>query len=143
MSARPKLAVLAVCRAGDRLLLVRRANPPDAGLWGFPGGHVEWGEPLARAAERELSEETGVRGAAGGILDHVEVIAREEEGRVTHHFLLVAVACRYLDGTVAAGDDALEAGWFTQAEIAGCARSDQVLELAGRALAREEGDPGQ
>ncbi|WP_256388415.1 NUDIX domain-containing protein [Lutimaribacter pacificus] len=38
----------------------RRANPPDAGLWGFPGGKIDQGEPLFDAAIRELAEETGV-----------------------------------------------------------------------------------
>ncbi len=57
---RPKLAVLAVCLHEGKFLLVQPPNPPDAGLWGFPGGHVELGETLVEAAARELHEETGV-----------------------------------------------------------------------------------
>ncbi|HUF57442.1 MAG TPA: NUDIX domain-containing protein, partial [Thermohalobaculum sp.] len=49
-----------------RVLLVRRLNEPDAGLWGYPGGKVEWGETVADAAVRELAEETGGRGEAVG-----------------------------------------------------------------------------
>ncbi|HTX01638.1 MAG TPA: GNAT family N-acetyltransferase, partial [Acidimicrobiales bacterium] len=44
-----------------RLLLVRRANPPDAGCWSLPGGRVEAGEDGAAAAVRETLEETGCR----------------------------------------------------------------------------------
>ena len=53
---RPVVAVLAVVVQAGRILLVRRANPPDAGLWGFPGGKVEFGETIADAALREPSD---------------------------------------------------------------------------------------
>ncbi len=56
------MAVLLV-RDG-RILLVRRAGS-YGGLWCIPSGYVEWGEPLRRAAERELREETGLRVRAG------------------------------------------------------------------------------
>ena len=49
-------------RADGSFLLAQR--PPGkvyAGWWEFPGGKVEAGEPLARALERELLEELGIR----------------------------------------------------------------------------------
>jgi 8-oxo-dGTP diphosphatase len=49
-------------RADGSFLLARR--PPGklyAGSWEFPGGKVDAGEPLARALERELHEELGIR----------------------------------------------------------------------------------
>jgi 8-oxo-dGTP diphosphatase len=53
---RPIVGVLAVVMRGDRVLIVRRANPPLSGRWGFPGGVLELGETVAQGAMRELSK---------------------------------------------------------------------------------------
>lgn len=44
---------------GAGLLLVRRANSPEAGKWGLPGGFIELGETWQQAGAREVREETG------------------------------------------------------------------------------------
>lgn len=41
-----------------RIVLIRRR---DNGLWGLPGGIVDWDEDIETAARRELAEETGLR----------------------------------------------------------------------------------
>ncbi|MDF3606884.1 NUDIX hydrolase [Paracoccus sp. DMF-8] len=107
----PRLAALAVVIRDGQVLLVRRKNPPDAGLWGFPGGHVEPGETALDAAARELVEETGVTARPLAYLDNVDVIQHGEDGTLRFHFLLAAVLCDYLEGFPVAGDDALEASW--------------------------------
>ncbi len=44
-----------------KLLLGKRKNVYGAGTWGLPGGHLEFGENMAKAAARELEEETGLK----------------------------------------------------------------------------------
>lgn len=113
----PVPAVIAVVVHEGRTLLVRRANPPDAGLWGFPGGRIELGETVTEAALRELAEETSVQGEALGVITTLDIVDRSDEGVLLHHFILIAVHCRWLSGEPMAGDDALEARWFAVDEL--------------------------
>lgn len=43
-------------------LLLRRSDPPQAGLWALPGGFVRLDETLDAAAERVLREKAGLTG---------------------------------------------------------------------------------
>ena len=57
----PLVVVTCFVACGQRLLWVRRALPPQRGLWAIPGGYLEGGETLAAGAARELYEEAGIR----------------------------------------------------------------------------------
>ncbi|WP_299395180.1 NUDIX hydrolase [Pelagibius sp.] len=112
----PLLSVLAVVVHDGAVLLVRRANPPQAGAWGFPGGKVELGETAAAAALRELYEETGLHGGnprALAAVDLIEPVASADpQGRGTAaHHLMLALRLDWLGGRPAAADDALELCW--------------------------------
>ncbi len=50
LTVKPVAAVIGVVVRGGEVLLVRRANQPEAGKWGFPGGKIEPGEPVLVAA---------------------------------------------------------------------------------------------
>ena len=112
MTQAPVPAALAVLVRGRQVLLVRRANPPDQGLWGFPGGRIERGETVFAAAERELAEETGLVATAVRLLDALDLLDHAADGTLRHHFILLAVLCTLRSGRLCAADDALEARWF-------------------------------
>jgi 8-oxo-dGTP diphosphatase len=134
---RPIVGVLAVVLRGEKALVVRRANPPMAGRWGFPGGVLELGETVAEGAMRELLEETGVVADPVGPLTVIDTIDRDDEGRVRFHYTLVAVRGRWRSGDGAAADDADEVAWLSRTEIAeaGLPTAPALLPLIDLALA--------
>ncbi len=141
----PLPAVLAVLPwpARGEVLLVRRRNPPDAGLWGFPGGHVEAGETLAEAAMREMAEETGLAVEAGAEIGRLVLAPGSRPGLPARGFALHAILCRLAEGRGAgappapeAASDVDAAAWVTPEAMARgeVATSDGVEDLARRAL---------
>ncbi|MEM1582489.1 MAG: NUDIX hydrolase [Nitrososphaerota archaeon] len=117
----PLVGVGAVVHAGGRFLLIRRAYEPGRGLWSIPGGLVEVGESLRDAVKREVEEETGVRVEVGGLIDVLENIVRDENGRVKFHYVLVDFEAKPLaeDAELSPSREALEVGWFTPEEMRG------------------------
>lgn len=61
----PAAGAEAVIVHDEKIMLIKRS---DNGLWAVPGGLVEVGETLAGAAQRELWEETGIRGQVTRLL---------------------------------------------------------------------------
>lgn len=134
---RPIVAAIAVVAHEGKLLLVRRANPPDAGYWGFPGGKLGFGEGIAEAAVRELKEETGVVAQSEEVLTALDAFDRRSQ-ELRAHYVLVAVGCRYVSGEPVAADDALEARWVAWQEIeSGTLQlSQDVARVAARVLGK-------
>lgn len=115
--ARPIAAAVAIVLREDAVLLVSRANPPDAGRWAFPGGKIELGETTEAAALRELREETGVVARADEVISAFDVFDRDADGVIRRHFVLVAVLCTWIAGEPVGGDDAADACWFDLDEV--------------------------
>ncbi|MGA8180216.1 MAG: NUDIX hydrolase [Desulfobacterales bacterium] len=57
---KPKVGVAVIVINDSRVLLGKRVNSHGSGTWQFPGGHLEFGEPIEDCAKRELYEETGL-----------------------------------------------------------------------------------
>ncbi|MPS47531.1 NUDIX hydrolase [Methylobacillus sp.] len=136
LTPHPIPATIAVVVHEQRVLLVRRANPPDAGYWGFPGGKINIGETMEQAATRELLEETGIHAEAMRVITAVDAFSHTTALQLEQHFVLIAVLCRWLSGTPVAADDALEAKWFFLSELdrPGLLLSKDVAMVAQLAL---------
>jgi ADP-ribose pyrophosphatase len=125
----PKVAVGAVVFKDERVLLVRRGQPPSKNLWAIPGGSVEIGETLQEAAEREILEETGIKIQAGEPVFTFDVIDRDGTGKIRFHYVIVDLAADYVTGDPQAGDDAAEARWVSAQEIDELQVSTPTLNL--------------
>ena len=101
----PKLAAATVVESGGRVLFIRRLTQPGYGLWSLPGGYVDRGEVVERAAAREVWEETSLRVEIAGLVGLFS-----DAG---HPVVVAAYHCRSVDGQAAPGPEVSELGWFT------------------------------
>jgi ADP-ribose pyrophosphatase YjhB (NUDIX family) len=105
-----EVAVGAVVRRGDDLLLVRRARGTAVGQWAIPGGRVEFGEGLKAAVAREVLEETGLDVKVGRFLGWAE---RMGDDPGPYHYVILDFAAEVVDPAARprSGDDADDVAW--------------------------------
>ena len=115
---RPVVGVGAVILDGDRVVLVKRGQPPLQGEWSLPGGGVELGETLENAVAREVLEETGLHIEVGPVVDVVDRVHRVTDGRVEYHYVIIDYLCRCRDDRpLVHGSDAADARWVQTADL--------------------------
>lgn len=135
----PVASVGIVCFRDSEVLLIRRGKAPLQGAWTLPGGRIEWGEPAATAALRELREETGVEAELAGFVELVDGVFANSAGEVWGHYLIAEYAARWISGEPVAGDDAADAR-FVDAdkldEYGVTAEAQRIIAAARRSLFR-------
>ncbi|HEY1015245.1 MAG TPA: NUDIX hydrolase [Herpetosiphonaceae bacterium] len=135
----PLPGVAVIVWRGAEALLIQRGKQPNYGHWNIPGGMVELGETVAEAARREIREECGVEISEPELLTTVDVIDRDEAGRVRFHYVLVELTASWLSGEPAAGDDALAVRWVRPEELDGLPMWEQTRAVVRQAWERERG----
>ncbi len=135
----PKVAVIALVAAGNRVLLVRRGVEPERGKWALPGGFMDAGEMPEEALARELAEETGLKVRIARFLGVFPMapLARSGGG-------IVLAYQASIDGDesphpLCVHDDAVEAGWFSPDDLPAALAFDStfaLLRLASRRVTR-------
>ena len=127
---RPQIAVGALLTdAADRVLLIQRGHAPAAGRWTLPGGRVERGETLAQALHRELLAETGLTAKLGALIEVFEYID------ASYHYVILDYRMTDPQGEPRAGEDAVDARFFTLTEAAALQTTDGLLPILRRVLA--------
>lgn len=101
----PLLVAAVIPEYDGKVLLLRRARPPRAGAWVFPGGFVEYGETAEEAAQREAEEEAGIAVQPGSVLG---VYSRRGPG-----VIMVVYRGSVESSVFTPGEEATEAAWFT------------------------------
>lgn len=129
----PKVGVgVVVLDERGHLLLVRRGVDPGRGSWALPAGFVDAGEDPRRAAARETLEETGLEVEVGAV---VEVYPSTATGGHSGASFFLAFEAVAVGGTLAAADDALDAGFFAMEalpEMAFPSTRDAALRVIAR-----------
>jgi 8-oxo-dGTP diphosphatase len=133
---RPIVGVGAIVLDGDRVLLVKRAHEPLKGEWSVPGGAVDVGETLEEAIHREVLEETCLDVEVGPIVDVLDRIRRDADGRVKFHYVLVDFLCRPLRGTLQCASDAEDAAWAERAQLGRYRVAETTIDVIDKAIAR-------
>jgi 8-oxo-dGTP diphosphatase len=118
----PRVGVGAVILDGDRVLLVKRGQPPSEGKWSIPGGLVHLGERIEDAVHREVMEECGVPVrllGLCGVIDRVRLAPTNgsEPPRVQYHYVIIDYVAAIEAGEPRAGSDAAEVRWVPIAEL--------------------------
>jgi ADP-ribose pyrophosphatase YjhB (NUDIX family) len=137
----PRAGVSVAVFRGDEVLLVKRGKGAYRGFWSLPGGAIELGETAMDAATRELLEETGLLATDLALGDVADAIRRDAGGAVETHFTIAVYTTERVSGTLAAGADAQDAGWFGPAARMQLERTpglEQAIERARRALDKGE-----
>ncbi len=131
---RPVIGVGVVVLRARETLLVRRSRPPRQGQWSLPGGLQKLGETVFETACREVAEETGVVVRPLGLIDVIDLIERDPDGRaVRYHYTLVDVAACWQSGDAVAATDAAAVAWTDVDDLRSFAlwsETERIIRLA-------------
>jgi len=129
----PHIGVGVMLVRDDKLLLVKRKFNPDAGFWSIPGGHLELGERVERAAERETFEETGFKVKVTKLAGIINKIMYDEHDKIEYHYVLLNYFVEQIEGDPTqlpqASSDALEAKFVPIEELKNYKLTESLIEL--------------
>ena len=132
---RTRVAAYALVRDDrGRVLLCHIAPSVGVGdIWTLPGGGIDFGEPPAQAVLRELTEETGLRGELGRLVDVSDRLFGTADEGARLHAIRIVYEVRITGGSLRDEPDGSTdtCRWVTIDE----ARELPLGELARRSLA--------
>ena len=130
---RPHIGVGILLIRNHHLLLIKRKYDPDGGYWSIPGGHLDLGEKVQIAAEREAFEETGFKVKVTELAGIIDKIMYDTEGKIEYHYVLLNYFVEQIEGDLnqppQAADDALDARFVPFEELKHYKLTDSLIEL--------------
>jgi ADP-ribose pyrophosphatase YjhB (NUDIX family) len=120
----------------NSLLLVKRKFDPDAGYWAIPGGHLDLGERVEIAAEREAYEETGFIVKVSKLAGIIDKIMYDKSGKVEYHYVLINYFVEQIEGDQnqqpVPNSDALDAKFVPFDDLKNYTLTESLIELLKR-----------
>ena len=113
----PIVGIGAVIICNGKILLEKRKSEPGRGKWTIPGGLVELGESVEQTVMREVREETSLEVEDPKLIDVVNSVTTDENGKIKYHFVIVDYFVKLEGGTLKAADDAAELRWVKFSEV--------------------------
>ncbi len=95
---------------------------------------MEAGETLMQAVAREIREETALEIEATALAGHREVIARDEQGHVERHFVILSFAARWRSGEPVLNEELDDARWLAPAELSELQTTEGLAEIVAAAI---------
>ena len=130
---RPHVGVGILLVRTNHLLLIKRKYDPDAGYWSIPGGHLDLGEKVETAAEREGFEETGFKLKVIKLAGIIDKIMYDKESKIEYHYVLINYFVEQIEGDKdqppVAADDALDAKFVPFEELKSYKITESLIEL--------------
>ena len=91
---------------------------------------------LEEAIAREVLEETGLSVEVGPMVEVLDRISRDADGRVEHHFVLVDFVCRPAGGILRGASDAEDAAWVALADLSRYEVAPVTISVIQKAASR-------
>ena len=104
--------------------------------WGIPGGKIKWCETAEAALRREIKEETAMTVEPVALAGHREVLIRDDDRRVSRHFVILCFAARWITGEPKLNEELAEARWLKPEELAGLNTTEGLAEIVAAAFER-------
>jgi len=135
---RPIAGVGVVVFRNEEVLLVKRKKAPYKGQWSIPGGKQQLGETVTQAARRELMEETGVKVNELTLIDVIDIIVPDEEGKILYHYIVADYRAHWLSGECSPGDDAQDVQWFNLNKLGSISLLDKTIKIILKAAGKPD-----
>jgi len=114
--SQPIVGIGAIIIQDGKILLAKRGSEPGKGKWSVPGGVVELGEKLEKTVVREVKEETNIDVEVVHVIDAVNNIVQDSDGKLHFHFVILNYLTELKGGTLQSSSDVLDTKWVSLEE---------------------------
>ena len=93
-------------------------------------------ETLIEALKREIEEETSMMVEPVALAGHREVLVRDDDRRVSRHFVILCFAARWISGEPKLNEELAEARWLKPEELTPLNTTEGLAEIVAAAFER-------